>query len=89
MTTEIPLNEHTQYWTLFDGVYMDEATYKDYVFKAVRYERLEKDHKNLLVDFEDFKEEAKEPCSFFEMPSTWFLVGVIVTGFAAGYVSGR
>ncbi len=89
MTKEIPLNEHTTYVTTFDGVFMDEYTYKDYVFKAVRYENLSTDYDKLVMDFDEFKEAAKEPCSFLELPSTWFMVGVIVTGFTAGYLSGR
>jgi hypothetical protein len=89
MTAEIPLNEHTQYWTLFDGVYMDEATYKDYVIKSVNYDKLVVSHKDLLMDFEEYKEESEAGCGPLTTHGGWFIVGLLVTGFGLGYASGR
>ena len=89
MAEEIPLSEHQKYTTRFDGVFMDESTYKDYVFKAISYERLSKDHDALVLDFEQYKDEATDACNVFQLPSTWFILGVVVTGFAVGYANGK
>lgn len=89
MTKEIPLSEHTQYWTLFDGVYMDESTYRDYVFKAVSYDKLKRNHEELLIDFEEYKESKLESCGIFGSDNVAFWVGIFLTGVAVGYVSGR
>lgn len=88
MSAEIPLSEGTTYNTLFDGVYMDERTYKEYVFKSVNYDDLYKSHNQLVIDFEQYKE-SDDPCQVFELPETWFIMTVFFLGVIGGIATQR
>lgn len=86
---EIFLSEGQKYITLFDGVYMDEQTYKDYVFKHEAYDKLNMDHTILLVDFENYKQDKTRHCSIFENYGVLFFVGILITGVTIGVAVSR
>lgn len=89
MTKEIPLSEHRAFTPSYDGVFMDEVTYKDYVFKAISYDKLEDSHRTLMLDYENYKESKLESCGIFGTDNVMFWVGIFLTGAVVGYVSGR
>ena len=65
---EILVNEHKPFTPQYDGVFISEKRYKDYVFKSRRYEALKSDYIKLTAECEKC-----EPSS----PYVPFLLGII------------
>lgn len=86
---ETPASEGSHLYIQYDGVFMDELTYKDYVFKALRYDDIRQERDSLQMDFDEYKEFSKSYCDYLEMPDFWiagavFLLGVVVGHAARG-----
>jgi len=81
---EIYLSEGQKYQVLYDGVYLDESIYKDYVFKALRYEYLSDDFDKINDKFKDYRDNAEDQCGILTKHGSWFMFSLFLSGTMIG-----
>jgi hypothetical protein len=74
------VSEGEKFLATYDGVFLTEAIYRDYVIKAEKFERLQNNYDELQFEYDKFQESNDRGCVIDVCGGPYWFIGGLIIG---------